>query len=354
MVIGRAKVAVVSVVALSLLTGCVGSPFGDVVERSLEADPQLEEGSNLDSASTTDETETPDEVADSRSETEAGDTTPRPSETNTNAESNRAPLTPPQYPSRTTTPTPTTASRFSEPDLNLEGVPAELHPYLEDLQALQVIDVATSQTEATDDANTSAAPSPFTQTVTRREYARWLFQVHNALYADQPGDRLRAAATGDEPAFQDVPTTDPAFSEIQGLVEAGIIPSTLTGSSTAVNFRPDAPLTRESAVLWKVPLDIRAALPNTTPQAVSETWGFQDIGKIEPLALRAVAADFQLGDFSNIRRAFGYTTLFRPAKAVSRAEAMAMLWRFGNQTEGRAASEAVATERTERTETVPQ
>lgn len=351
MLVRSAKVTLISVVALGLLTSCVGSPLGDVVERSLEADPQLEEESSLDNPSATDETETSDEVADSRPEADDDDTATS-SPSNAEPESDRVALTPPQYPPRTSTstPTPTPTSEevsFSESNLALEGVPAELQTYIKDLQALNLMDVSMPQTASANDANTSASQSPFTQTATRREYARWLFQAHNTVYADQPGDRLRSATTTDEPVFQDVPRTDPAFGEIQGLAEAGIIPSTLTGNSTTVNFRPDAPLTREVAVLWKVPLDIRPALPNTTPQAVSETWGFQDISEIEPLALRAVAADFQLGDFSNIRRAFGYTTLFRPEKAVSRAEAAAMLWRFGNQTEGRAASDAVTTERPE-------
>ena len=92
-------------------------------------------------------------------------------------------------------------------------------------------------------------------------------------------------------------------------------------------------------MLWKVPLDIHRALPQTTPEAVAERWGFQDVAQVEPLALRAVAADFELGDFSNLRRAFGYTILLQPNQAVTRAEAAAVLWRFGTQTEGRTAAE---------------
>jgi hypothetical protein len=170
--------------------------------------------------------------------------------------------------------------------------------------------------------------------ISRREYARWLFTVNNRFYADTAANRIRPGRQGDTPAFQDVPPTDPDFAAIQGLAEAGIIPSALTGNSTAVTFRPDAPLTRETLALWKVPLDTRTALPPTTPEAVAATWGFQDANQIEPLALRAIAADFQLGDFANLRRAFGYTTLLQPKKAVTRAEAAATLWRFGTQTEG--------------------
>ena len=47
--------------------------------------------------------------------------------------------------------------------------------------------------------------------------------------------------------------------------------------------------------------------------------------------MRAVLADYQNGDLSNIRRAFGYTTLFQPKKSVSRAEAASVLWQFGSQ-----------------------
>jgi hypothetical protein len=159
------------------------------------------------------------------------------------------------------------------------------------------------------------------------------------LYADEPGERLRPGTPNAEPAFQDVPTTAPNFAAIQGLAEAGIIPSAWTGNSTDVTFRPDAPLTREDLILWKVPLDTQTALPQTNPEAVTQTWGFQDTPSIEPLALRAITADYQLGDFSNIRRAFGYTTLFRPDKPVTRAEAAAVLWRFGTPTDGRSAAD---------------
>lgn len=120
-----------------------------------------------------------------------------------------------------------------------------------------------------------------------------------------------------------------------------MIPSPLTGSSTALTFRPDAPLTRKDLILWKVPLDTRQPLPQATPAAVAEAWGFQDAGKIEPRALQAVLADYQNGDFANILRAFGYTTLFQPDKAATRAEAAAVLWRFGNSTEGITAEEVL-------------
>ena len=163
--------------------------------------------------------------------------------------------------------------------------------------------------------------------------------TNNRLYTDQRSRKVRPGIASSQSVFQDVPPSDPDFGAIQGLAEAGIIPSPLTGSSTALTFRPNAPLTRKDLVLWKVPLDTRQPLPQATPAAVQEAWGFQDAAKIEPRALQAILADYQNGDFANIRRAFGYTTLFQPDKAATRAEAAAVLWRFGNSTEGITAEE---------------
>ncbi|MEO1446686.1 MAG: S-layer protein, partial [Cyanobacteria bacterium J06635_11] len=151
--------------------------------------------------------------------------------------------------------------------------------------------------------------------------------------------KIRSGVNSSQPVFQDVPVSDPDFAAIQGLSEAGIIPSPLTGSSTTITFRPDSPLTRKDLLLWKVPLDTRQPLPQATAAAVQEAWGFQDAGKVEPRALQAVLADHQNGDFANIRRAYSYTTLFQPNKAATRAEAAAVLWRFGNSTEGITAGE---------------
>jgi hypothetical protein len=178
------------------------------------------------------------------------------------------------------------------------------------------------------------------QVITRREFARWLVAANNRLYATRPGNQIRLAVATDQPAFQDVPRSDADFAAIQGLATAGIIPSPLSGNSTTVTFRPNAPLTREDLILWKTPLDTRQALPNATLDAVQQTWGFQDTPRIDPKALRAVLADYQNSDLANIRRAFGYTTLFQPKKPVTRAEAAAVLWYFGTQGDGMSAKDA--------------
>lgn len=188
----------------------------------------------------------------------------------------------------------------------------------------------------------TSADSTANRIVTRREYARWLVAAHNKITGTKPTQQLKLATIDTKPAFQDVPTSNPDFPSIQGLAEAGLIASSLSGDPTSVLFRPDAPLTREQLILWKVPLDTRQPLPAASLDAVKQTWGFQDAGKVDPKALRAVLADFQNGEQSNIRRVFGYTTLFQPKKTVTLGEAAIAIWYFGANSEGLSARDAMA------------
>ncbi|WP_242026737.1 S-layer homology domain-containing protein [Phormidium tenue] len=289
----------VSGLSLLLVAGCAGSSL----EQSLEADPQLQDRPIF----TGEEPETPA------------------------AEAEPAPADPAaEIPDAAEAEPPEPESSPEDSATTLAEVPEDLRPYVQNWLALGIVESA-RPTAAGTAVEPEFAPN---QAITRGEFAHWLLTANNRFYQDVPAKRLRPAAAGTTPAFQDVPASHPYFAAIQGLAEAGIIPSAKTGNATAVTFRPDAPLTRETLVLWKVPLDSRAPLPTAAADAVATTWGFQDAAKIEPLAMRAVLADHQNGDFANIRRAFGYTTLFQPQKGVTQAEAAAALWRFGNQTEG--------------------
>lgn len=290
----------VSGLSLLLVAGCAGSSL----EQSLEADPQLQDRPVFNS----EEPETP-----------AAEAEPDPAETATEATDPAEATDPPSDSPEGNATTP------------LDDVPEDLRPYVQNWLALGIVEPAESSTANDTTVKPEFAPN---QTITRGEFAQWLLTANNRFYRDVPAKRIRPAAAGTAPAFQDVPASHPYFAAVQGLAEAGIIPSAKTGNATAVTFRPDAPLTRETLVLWKVPLDSRAPLPTAAADTVANTWGFQDAAKIEPLAMRAVLADYQNGDFANIRRAFGYTTLFQPQKGVTQAEAAAALWRFGNQTEG--------------------
>ena len=171
------------------------------------------------------------------------------------------------------------------------------------------------------------------QIVTRRQFARWLASANNQLFQNRPAWQVRSANVSSQPLFTDVPTTDPDFPTIQGLAEAGIIPSRLTGNNSPT-FSPDGPLTRETMVLWKVPLDLRRPLPPATVETVQKAWGFLDATKVDAQALRAIAADRENGELSNIRRVFGFTTLLQPKKPITQGEAAAALWYFGPEGQG--------------------
>ncbi|CAN1209128.1 S-layer-like y domain-containing protein [Tumidithrix helvetica PCC 7403] len=207
---------------------------------------------------------------------------------------------------------------------DLESAPASLRPFVKDISQLGVI------------APKSQNNFEPNRTISRREYARWLALTNNRIYQNRPSRQIRLAQPAtDAPAFTDVPRNDPDFGIIQGLANAGLIrPNSDTTNKTANLFRPDGQISREELLQWKVPLDLRRPLPNATVESVSQAWGFQDSDRIAPTALRAIFADAQAGDLSNIRRSFGFTTLFQPQKPVTRAEAAAALWYFGTQTDG--------------------
>jgi hypothetical protein len=241
-------------------------------------------------------------------------------------------------PEVTAQPTPTTPTR-SGGFTDLDKLPQELRQQIDDLVALGVLKIDKSASKQ--NSNASANQFEPNKPTTRREFARWLVAANNQIFANRPGQQIRLASDTSQPAFRDVPRSDRDFQSIQALAEAGLIPSPLTGDNTAALFRPDAPLTRETLILWKVPLDTRQGLPTASLEDVKQTWGFQDAAKIDPKAWRAVVADFQNSEQSNIRRVFGYTTLLQPKKTVTRAEAAAAIWYFGSQGEGLSAKEAL-------------
>ena len=263
-----------------------------------------------------------------------------------NSESSASPTpTPSPSNSEGTTPGSSASPKSAKVSEQEDQIPQQLRQYVADLTQLEVLKVRSSPRASltTDSANLETAstlPKP-NKIVTRREYARWLVAANNQIYASRQAKQIRLAVDSSEPAFSDLPKTDPDFSAIQGLAEAGVIPSSLSGETKDVKFRPDAPLTRETMILWKVPLDTRQVLPTANIEGVKEKWGFQDASKIDSQASRAVLADFNNGDLANIRRVFGFTTLFQPKKSVTRAEAAASLWYFGVQDQGLSAKDAV-------------
>lgn len=258
------------------------------------------------------------------------------------------PLPPSDWPSQKANPaSPSTEPATSLAFTDLNQAPQELQQYVTDLAKLGALGLRVpGQTANSTASNQAFKPN---QVITRREYARWLVSANNQIYANQPTRQIRLGIASDSAAFSDVPSSDPDFGAIQGLANAGLIASSLSGDGSMVSFRPNAPLTREDLILWKVPVDMRRSLPNANLEAIQQTWGFQDAAKINPKAQRAVIADHQNGDLANIRRAFGYTTLFQPQKPVTRAEAAAVLWYFGAQESGLSAKDALTSQPTKPT-----
>lgn len=224
--------------------------------------------------------------------------------------------------------------------IDLDEVPEQLSQPLEEIVALGIL------TPYTGNGNIDLNKFAPNEVITRGEYARWLIAANNRYYDDNPGKKIYIATKTNQPAFQDLKVNSPDFGAIQGLAEAGLVPSRLTENSTNLLFRPDAPLKREDLITWKVPLDMRQALPKASIEAIEESWGFQDATEINSVGIRALYADFQNGDHSNVRRIFGYTTLFQPKKPVTRAEAAASLWYFGFQGDGITAGEILESETT--------
>ena len=240
----------------------------------------------------------------------------------------------------------TTLSADNLTELNLSGIDFDdldsvSEQLRQPLEAVAALDILTPYTGNNNVELTKFAPNAV---ITRGEYARWLLDANNRYFENDPSKKIYQAAKTSQPAFKDVKPSNPDFAAIQSLAEAGLIPSSLTEDSTKILFKPNAPLTREDLITWKVPLDMRESLPKATIEALEESWGFQDAAQIESSAVRALYGDYQNGDRANVRRIFGYTTLFQPKKPVTRAEAAASLWYFGFQGDGVTAKEILAGE----------
>ncbi|KAJ3706759.1 hypothetical protein LUZ61_010464 [Rhynchospora tenuis] len=165
---------------------------------------------------------------------------------------------------------------------------------------------------------------------TRREYARWLVAAsslsRNTVSKVYPAMYIEHVT---ELAFDDVTPDDPDFSCIQGLAEAGLISSKLSGPDLGFTdnedrdkflFSPESPLSRQDLVCWKMALEKRY-LPEIDKNAFYKASGYIDIDKINPDAWPALVVDLATGEQSITALAFGYTRLFQPGKPVTKAQA---------------------------------
>lgn len=242
-----------------------------------------------------------------------------------------------------------------------DKLPPQIKTFVEEVLALNLLlpDSKTTDSKTGDSKTQSKLNAP----ITRREFAKWLLLINNHYYKTRPTRQIRVIGIGEvsaEPtssvnpvnpvnrpsntiAFSDIPTSDPDFTVLQSLAEAGILPSELSGEDKTEKFRPNEPLKREDLLRWKAPLDVRSTqIPSGSIDSLQKTLPFQDSSKIShPDSIRAIVLDLQNNEQSNLRRSFGYTKLLQPQRIVTRAEAAAALWSIGAIPEVITAKEAL-------------
>ncbi|KAK1260115.1 hypothetical protein QJS04_geneDACA002012 [Acorus gramineus] len=141
---------------------------------------------------------------------------------------------------------------------------------------------------------------------TRREYARWLVSASGALSRNTiskvyPAMYIEKVT---ELAFDDITPEDPDFASIQGLGEAGLIQSRLSGYDAngsldgelgSIRFFPDSPLSRQDLVSWKMALE-KSLLAEVDKKTLYQCSGFIDIDRINPDAWPALVADLSAAE----------------------------------------------------------
>lgn len=203
---------------------------------------------------------------------------------------------------------------------DLDTAPPLLQPFLKDLDRLGLLDAL--------EPGTFAPNRP----ISRRIFARWLFRINNFFYRDRRSRQVREALPDQPASFIDLGNSDPDFAIIQGLANGGLISG--VDQKLANRFAPGSTISREQALIWKVPFDYSQLAGGVSPAMVQKAWGFSDQDRLSPKGLQVVLADAQGGDLANIRRAFGFIRRLQPTKPLTRAEAAAILWHFGGASDG--------------------
>lgn len=194
-----------------------------------------------------------------------------------------------------------------------EDTPESLQPYLTDLWPLGVIDPVNGRLKPND-------------IITRREFLKLLVQVNNLFY---PVGNYRHVRLQTENlsaiAFADLTKSDPDFALIQSVAETGLIDSRLTNENQQF-FKPNDPLTRGDLLAWKITFDARGTTLKADDAAPLR---FQDLDEIPGPLQPYLQFDLAQENQATLYRSFGYTQLLQPNKPVTRAEAIAALWSFG-------------------------
>ncbi|CAM8953444.1 unnamed protein product [Rhodiola kirilowii] len=170
---------------------------------------------------------------------------------------------------------------------------------------------------------------------TRMEFARWLVKA-NTLLERNPRHRiiLSISLSGStNMAFDDITTEHPDFSAIQGLAEAGILPSRLSSNISSaevessqgqgVYFFPERPISRQDLINWKAHFEYESVAG--IEEASRPSVGFLDIKTTSLDVSPALCLDMLAGNKSIFRKVFGKTMRFEPKKPVTKAQAAVAL-----------------------------
>ena len=174
------------------------------------------------------------------------------------------------------------------------------------------------------------------QPTLRREFVRWLFRAYNLYHADESDRLLHPAASGEPPKFTDVGSSDPDFSVIQGLANAGVALASQDPGKTPA-FSPDQSVTREQALAILLAfttldqVDLKKYGGEQLEKGYKELWAYQDAHQVDPADVPLFAS--YLGDLDDmVGRAFGKLTKLGPKLPVTHAQAALLLWRLGDRT----------------------
>lgn len=201
---------------------------------------------------------------------------------------------------------------------DLQGVAAA--PYVDQLTQLQVFFPAGGLFEPN-------------KPVERREFVRWLMHADAAIWASTPSVAVSPSHTDARQYFTDVPPDDADFTDIEGLHDAGV---PLAPGRT---FAPNRDITREEALAIKAYVDCGAPDPlvaGDLRQAYFELPNWRDRDRIGGRYVAAIASCLlqdqgttPANRLDTIARTFGNVSALQPQRALTRAEAAAMIWKIG-------------------------
>ncbi|MBV9719957.1 MAG: S-layer homology domain-containing protein [Candidatus Eremiobacteraeota bacterium] len=172
-------------------------------------------------------------------------------------------------------------------------------------------------------------------TITRAEFAKWLVLANNAIFVNDSGKQI-SPSQGTSSAYPDVATSNPNFSYIQGLYDAGF-----AVGYPDKTFKPDALLTHEQLIAMKESVDRGGLQQYYVSNWDSTMPDWKDKAQINKLFRGAIAEDNGLDRsavlswghpnlvIGNVPRTFGAIAMFRPQQPATRAQAALVLWKIG-------------------------